>query len=647
MNWLTKVKNALLDRKLLFFYTAVVLLWLKSYIVYQIEFNLGIENTLQKFLLLINPISSALFFLGIALFFKGRKRYWAIIVIDFVMSFLLYANVAYYRFFNDFITLPTIMHPNDAGELKDSAFALMHGADIFYFLDTIILILLVVFRSVQPHQTAPIKKRKIGLVFASAIIIFAANLGFAEADRPQLLTRSFDRTYLVKYLGQYNYQLYDAVTSVKSSTQRALASSNDLTEVKNFVDANQTKPSKQYFGAAKDMNVVYISMESLQNFVIGKKIKGQEVTPFLNHLTHDQNTFYFDNFFHQVGQGKTSDAEFMMANSLYPLPSGAVSMQKAQNTYQAQPAILNQNGYTTASFHGNSKTFWNRDQMYKSFGIQKFFDSSYYDMSDENVINYGMKDKPFFKQSMPYLKDLKEPFEAKFLTLSNHFPFELDKGDVNFPSAGTNDSVVNGYFQTAHYMDQALKQFFGYLKESGLYDHTVVVMYGDHYGISTNHNQAMKQVTGDPITPYKNAQLQRVPLFIHVPGVKGNVVHQYGGEVDVRPTVLHLLGLKTNDYISLGSDLLSPDHQEIVPFRNGNFVTPNYTSIDDKCYENPTGKVVDKQQCQPAGKVARDELKFSDKIVYGDLLRFYDLKGFTPVNPDDYDYTRDKKADNK
>ena len=43
---------------------------------------------------------------------------------------------------------------------------------------------------------------------------------------------------------------------------------------------------------------------------------------------------------HQTGQGKTSDAEFLMENSIYPMSQGAVFVNKAQNTYQAAPAIL-------------------------------------------------------------------------------------------------------------------------------------------------------------------------------------------------------------------------------------------------------------------------------------------------------------------
>lgn len=637
MNASNKWRN-LLNKKYSFFFFVVILFWLKTYAVYRIEFNLGVDNAMQQFLLFINPISSALFFLGISLFFKGKSRYWAIIIIEGLMSFLLYANVCYYRFFNDFLTLPVLFQTGNFGELGDSAFALMKWTDIFYFADLLILIGLVVFKKIQPQRK--MNKYGIASVFAAAIMVFVVNLGLAEGDRPQLLTRTFDRNYIVKYLGAYNYSIYDVIESTKSSAQRAMASSNDLTDIENFTKGNYTKPSKKYFGKAEDMNVLYVSMESLQNFMIDYKIDDKEVTPFLNSLAHDYQTFYFDNFFHQVGQGKTSDAEFMMANSLFPLPQGAVFTQKSQNTYQAAPQILKSKGYTSASFHGNNKSFWNRDQMYQSFGIDKFFDESYFDMSDENTINYGLKDKPLYKESMPYLKNMKQPFYAKSIWLSNHFPFVLDEGDTDFPQGDFGDGVVNRYFQTAHYMDTALKQFFKKMKDSGLYDNTVIVMYGDHYGISTNHNQAMKEVTGEDITPYKDAQMQRVPLFIHVPDVKGKTIHKYGGEVDVRPTILHLLGVDTKDYISFGSDLLSPEHSQVVPFRNGDFETPKYTSVSGKCYTNPDGKQVDKEKCAPYDELAKKELKYSDQIVYGDLLRFYKPNGFKPVDKNKIDYNK-------
>ncbi|MDT3895794.1 glycerol phosphate lipoteichoic acid synthase, partial [Staphylococcus aureus] len=70
--------------------------------------------------------------------------------------------------------------------------------------------------------------------------------------------------------------------------------------------------------------IIKIHLESFQTFLINKKVNGKEVTPFLNKLSSGKEQFtYFPNFFHQTGQGKTSDSEFTMDNSLYGLPQGS------------------------------------------------------------------------------------------------------------------------------------------------------------------------------------------------------------------------------------------------------------------------------------------------------------------------------------
>jgi lipoteichoic acid synthase len=641
----SKLWQRLNKSHLTFFGIAVILFWLKTYVAYSIEFKLGIDDNLQKFLLAINPISSALFFFGLALLFKKGTKL-VLIIMNFLLSFLLYANIVYYRFFNDFITVPVILQAKtNNGQLGDSALSLMSPFDIFYFTDTILLIFLALkfFKKVNVTNR---KSFKVVLLFSITVFLF--NLGLAEKDRPQLLSRSFDRNYIVKYLGAYNFTIYDIIQNIKSSSQRALASESDITNVENYRKANYTPPNPAYFGKAKGMNVIYVSLESFQNFMINYKLNGQEVTPFLNSLANDGEAFYFDNFYHQTGQGKTSDAEFLMENSLYPLSQGAVFINKAQNTYQAAPAILKGYGYTSAVFHGNYKTFWNRNVMYKALGYDQFFDAEYYDMSGTNVKNYGMKDIPYFKESMPMLEKLKQPFYTKFITLSNHFPFEMDPGDTDFPAGDFGDSVVNNYFQSAHYMDESLKEFFDYLKADGLYNNTVIVLYGDHYGISENHNEAMKKVLGvDQITPTLNAQLQEVPLFIHVPGVKGGVQHQYGGEVDVRPTLLHLLGIDTKDYMEFGSDLLSQQHRNWALFRNGDFVSPNVTQVNEKCYSTASGLLEkNNNDCKTIYNNVKNELQMSDEVVTKDLLRFYKPSGYTPINPSDYEYLGPKGAKN-
>ena len=185
-----------------------------------------------------------------------------------------------------------------------------------------------------------------------------------------------------------------------------------------------------------------------------------------------------------------------------------------------------------------------------------------------------------------------------------------------------------------------LKNYLPILKKSGLYDNSVIVMYGDHYGISDNHMKAMSQIMGEEVGVFENGQLQRVPLLIHVPGVKGGTMHQFGGQIDLQPTLLHLLGIDTSDYVHFGTDLLSKDHKEVVPFRNGDFVTPTTSYFKGKYYDTETGEVLEPtKELKNIKSLVEMKLHLSDKVVNGDLLRFYHPDGFVKIDPSDYDYT--------
>ena len=626
-----------------FFTIAAILIWIKSYFVYLIEFNLDIQNLLQHFLLILNPISSTLVFLGIALFGRGRRVGGYIIIIHAFMTLLLYANVVFYRFNSDFITLPLLTQTSNFGSLGSSILSLMTWYDVFYLID--ILILIYLFRkSNQIWSSERMNIRRPVTIILAGIIVFAVNLGLAEADRPQLLKRTFDRNYIVKYLGAYNFTIYDAIQNLKTSTERVLADSDDIIVVQNYTTNKYAEPNEELFGIAEGKNIIKIHLESFQSFLINFELHGEEVTPFLNSLVNDKEHgfTYFENFFHQTEQGKTADAELIADNSLYGLPQGSAFVTKGKNTYQALPAILSQEqGYTNAVFHGDVKSFWNRDEIYKQFAIDYFFDDTYYDMSEEQVIGYGLKDKPFFKESMPLLESLEQPFYAHMITLTHHHPYLIDEEDATLEPADTNSNSVNRYFQTARYLDEALEQFFNDLKEAGLYEDSVIFLYGDHYGISDNHLRALSDIFGEEMTNYKYAELQRVPFLIRIPGVESQgTISEYAGQVDIMPTLLHLVGIKAQDYIVFGTDMFSDDHDDLIAFRNGDFFTKDYAMVKGVFYDNHTGEELEpNEELNELKRRVEHELSLSDKVLQGDLLRFYTpTENWEPVDERLYFY---------
>jgi lipoteichoic acid synthase len=606
---------------------AIVATWITTYIGYKTSFNMKIDNNMQEFILFMNPLSFLLFVYGFALFMKStRKRNIYLITVSLLTSIVMFSNAVFYRFFNDFITLPVLFQTSNFSDLSSSVSANIHLTDIFFFSD--VLIVLLAIRFIPEVKRAP-QRRKIArkLYFVMAAAILMLNLGLAETERPQLLTRSFDRELLVKNIGTYNYHLYDMFIQSKSHAQRVLADGSELVEASNYINANYAEPNPEMYGIAKGRNIIAISLESLQSFVINEEMDGQEITPFLNELTSDPDTFYFSDFYHQTGLGKTSDSEFLFENSLYPRNGGAVFFTHSGNKYHSMAERLGQNGYFTNVMHANNRSFWNRDIMYSALGIDKFYDLESYEVGEGEAVNWGMKDIPFFEQSVELMKDMPQPFYSRLITLTNHHPFELDEEDKLIPEYNSNSNTLNKYFQTVRYMDEAVKVLFDNLKASGLYDNSIIIMYGDHYGISENHNKAMGMYLNKEITPYDNAKLQRVPLYIHIPGYgKGQTIDEVSGQVDLRPTILHLMGMETKDDMQLGADIFSPDHEPFAVFRDGRFVTENNVFVNDVCYDSETGEETESAVCEPFVERATTELGYSDMIINGDLLRFKEEK---------------------
>lgn len=643
-NWLTKTKLG-------FFTVVVVFFWIKTYLTYITKFNLGVVGSMQNFLLLINPLPTAILLIGIGLFFKGRKSYWIMVIIDFLLSLWLFSNILYYREFSDFLSTSIIKTSGSTSDnLGKSIAGITKGTDFLVFLDVVIIVLLIAFK-VFKIDVRRLKLKVSLLIEGLAVVLIGTNLTMAQKDRSGLLTRTFDNNYIVKYLGLNAFAVYDGVKTAQNNAIMAKANHSDLKTVQSYIKKNYIAPNPEYYGVAKNKNVLVIHLESFQQFLIDYKWHGKEVTPNLNKLYHANDTISFDNFFNQVGQGKTSDAEMMLENSIFGLQSGsAMSSYGTSNTFESAPAILGQKaGYTSAVMHGGAGSFWNRDNAYKSFGYDYFMPLSYYQNKKGYYLGYGIKDKLFFDQSIKYMEHLPQPFYLKMITVTNHYPYDLDKKNQSIDKTDTGDKTVDGYVQTAHYLDQAIGELMSYLKKSGLEKNTLIMLYGDHYGISGNHHKASAQLLDkDSFNNFDNLQFQRVPLMFHMPGLKGGINHTYGGEIDVRPTLFNLLGINDQNMIQFGHSLLAKNAPQIVAQRNGDFITPKYSKVEGSYYYTQSGKRIThpskkvKAQLASISNTVTTELSLSDRVITGNLLRFHKPDGFEYVKRKNYSY---KKSD--
>lgn len=604
------------NQKLMFI--ASFMTWLQTYIVYKFFFRLSLVSLGEEILIVINSIGPILLIYGSIYFLKPSKRSFAVIGVSALFSVIMIANTLFYKFYDDIMTLPILLQMDNTGGLGSSVMNLIDFKVLFLVMN--LPILMVANRRIKDStKVTPHFYKK---YFISMIGAYLLTFGLSYLSGLPMFNVPYNREVMIKTLGIYQYGLYDIYLSLTTPIDYALAENNEFIEVSNYVKSNQINPNSELFGVAKDQNIIVISLESLQEFAINLEVNGEEVTPFLNQFI--QECYYFNNFYQQTSQGKTSDAEFITENSLYAADRGSAFYAKSQNQYESLASILKGQGYYTAVFHANEKEFWNRETMYEALGFDHFFDESAFLVNEENSFGWGLTDEAFFEQTLDYLKGLPQPFYAKLLTLTNHYPFEIPEQYQYISPGETNNEIVNHYITTVRYLDEALKSFITNLKESGLYDNTIIVMYGDHYGLSESYYEDLAiLLQEEEITLNRHLDLQRVPFIIHLPNQEeGEVVSTVSGQIDMKPTLLNLVGLPVNAYINFGQDLFAADRRELIVLRDGSFIGSEYRYADSTCLRSDSGELVDQSFCESLEKVAVQDLYYSDLILNKDLLRF-------------------------
>ncbi|MBQ7300977.1 MAG: LTA synthase family protein [Clostridia bacterium] len=377
-----------------------------------------------------------------------------------------------------------------------------------------------------------------------------------------------------------------------------------------------------YHGLAAGRNVITIQVEALQNFVIGLSYDGQVITPNLNALVAG-DSLYFDHYYYQIGGGNTADAEFAVNNSLYAPINEAAYSRYAENDFYSMATLLKDNGWGSATaFHGYDGTYWNRNVAYPGQGFDLYLSGSDYYAAPDEVAGMGVSDGEFFVRAVDYLKTQTEPFYAFMITLTSHYAFELP---AQYNTLNLRDEHVGtlfgNYLQAVHYFDFALGQLIDALKAAGLYDNTILTLYGDHFGLPVYDWRSKMFMTELLGVEYTYAEHFNVPLIVHIPGSGVTETHSVaGGHIDVMPTLLHLLGLENKKGIMFGESLLRLEKNVVCQqqhLERGSFISDDvfyqfpFSGIEINATANvpDTWEVLDAAQYRDISRAAKDEIE--------------------------------------
>lgn len=491
-----------------------------------------------------------------------KLRPYVLFSINIVLSLIWFSASTYSNYYGSIPTYLTLTSLGQVGQIGASISASIEPIYYIYAIDIIILIVLFILRLIKkkcPEAYSQQPSRKRVALYSSIVLIVALILSAVLIRQAKIITNELE---LARHLGMYHYQVAFALQKDNArATKKALTEEERqqlIEEIRKMVEHNDNS-EKLYQGVAKDTNVIAIQLEAFQNFLINLEVNGQVITPFLNEFIKDN--FYFDHVYQQIGEGNTSDAEFTLNAGAYPQGQLAMSKIVGNKEVESLPRFLKQYNYNAYTFHINDVTFWNRNELYPALGFDKYYDKQSFVNDEFNF--FGASDEELFRVVFDELSEKAtngEKFFTHVITTSGHHPFVIPEQyqtlDLPEDLEGTQ---LGHYLQAAHYVDGQLEHFITKLKDSGLLDTTTLVVYGDHYGLQQQDNPAAWVSEQLAINYHDTLSRFNIPLIIAVPHVKGETVQLTGGQVDIAPTLLNLLGLSTanSDFLLFGEDLIN------------------------------------------------------------------------------------------
>ncbi|MBS5939841.1 LTA synthase family protein [Clostridium sp.] len=554
---------------------------------YLLDFGLGLESA-KPF---INYYYAfILIFLSFALLFKGKGRVIYLFIIDAIITALIVLDVTYFR---GFYTMPSALLLTQTANLDNMGGTIMSmfsNMDFLFILDFIVLGIFVFFTR-KSYTTVKRRAPISFLVIFISSIVFIAYVPFNlhilknEDVKNGYIFSNYDPTNTARYFSPLGYHIFDAYNVYQDSKPYELED-EDRSQIDEFYASKENLPDNEYAGLLEGKNLLVIQVESLESFIIGKEVNGQKITPVMDDLI--SKGLYFPNIYEQVNEGTSSDADLMINTSMFPVRRGSTFFRYPGNTYNSLPNLLEEKNYSTIAIHPDKGSFWNYVNGLTGIGFDKFVDFFSFDENSE-MLGLGISDESYFTQVVPMIKELKEPYYAFTVTLTNHGPFDSipEEKKVLGLDEELDKNEMGGYFESVKYTDTQIGEFLKKLDSEGLLDNTVVVIEGDHTGVHKYYNSSVEKLSNKEDWYLDNGH-HTVPFIIWSKDMtEGKTFDVKGGQVDIMPTLLYLLGVENEKYINtaLGRNLLNTN-KSFAALTNLDVVGDNLTEEEKEMYKN-------------------------------------------------------------
>ena len=486
---------------------------------------------------------------------------WAQIVVMALLDVLLVANLMYFRTYYSAIPASSYLEAGNLADFKASVTDSLRWADIVLPLITIATAVMAFrYKTTKRQPLTAVLKWWAAPLAGFALLLTGVNLckgGFHKSlrsVRQSAYLCSADAP-IFSVFGCIWYDITDAAEPITPEKQA---------EIERWL-ASQPKHQPADSVTEKRSNLLIVFAESLESWVLEKKVDGKEITPCLNRLLKEKSTLYAPNVLTQVKGGRSIDAQLMICSGLLPLMSGTYSSLYYDNTfYTLQKAMRGLKHSRSYLLTIDKVSTWNQGAVARSFGTDTIISYHDFKMTGAFGTHKRIGDASFFQQCREKIErgEVWKPGESVymlFVTYSGHAPFKLPDHlrTITFPASIPEKAA--DYMTTAHYTDKAIGDFVAYLKTLPQYKETIVVIVGDHEGLASYR----QELVGNPACRGLVSDKQLTP-FIVLNSPVGMRYDKFMGQIDIYPTLLNLMQLDAYRWHGLGQSILDPRKQGVA-----------------------------------------------------------------------------------
>ncbi len=474
-----------------------------------------------------------------------------------------FSNILYSRFFHHYISLSAI---SQIGTLTDS-FMLQNIFEGIKWFDIVFIFIGIISCWIYiTSKGAPGKINSMRIILSIPFCLLIADIIshalFCLITPCMASSTYFTHRLLVRHVGSLhgsaepNWAFFHRGTirqviipPIYQTFTTTELSKEQIVEIeKEYKNHKQRKNSS--INKIKNKNIIFIIVESYLSVTSDLKVKGKEITPFLNSLKHDSTVYYNGQLTSNIAIGESSDGQFIYMTGILPLRSDVTVTKAKYAELPGLPKILKKDKIIKESHMiiPTLPSMWEQEAMCEKYGFDHLYSSAdykegkYWYLSDQQIFEFALE------------KDIlaPRPFFSVILTMAMHPPYTEPKDSTFIIKDQSLTEKYRNYLNTCHYTDKQIQKYFNQLKQKGLFDNSIIVIVADHHA----HPDLFDMPKGSlPI---------EIPLYIINACINNfNACQEPCNQLDVYTTILDIVGY-SGLWLGLGHTLTTSDYETSV-----------------------------------------------------------------------------------